>query len=302
MDSSDNTIRLAHLSDIHITAHPLGWKNADWLSKRMAAWINLRCLGRGFRFRKADEVLTALMADLRQRKPDRVIFSGDATALGFESELIRAATLLGVTEKEPLPGLAVPGNHDYCTDEAVASGHFERHFAPWLIGERVDEHVYPFAQRVGPIWLVAVNSSTANRWPWDASGGVGAAQLQRLEKLLTQLDGGLRILVTHYPICLESGKCERRSHGLRDLTDLVSVAERGGISLWLHGHRHTWYHHLKPGLAPFPVICAGSATQHGRWSYGEYTLIGHQFKVVRRTFDSGEGRFRDREAFAIELK
>jgi 3',5'-cyclic AMP phosphodiesterase CpdA len=263
--------------------------------------MNLRCLGRGFRFRRAETVLAVLVDELRRRPPDRVVFSGDATALGFESELKRAATLLGVNEGVSLPGIAVPGNHDYCTPHAEASGDFERHFAPWLAGERIDGHTYPFAQRVGHVWLVGVNTSAANHWPWDASGRAGAAQLHRLERLLAQVEGGPRILVTHYPVCLASGKLERRSHGLRDLTDLVAVAGRGGIRLWLHGHRHGWYHHVQSQWASFPVICAGSATQSGRWSYGDYTITGRRFQAVRRTFDLETGSFQEQDSFELEL-
>ena len=94
----------------------------------------------------------------------------------------------------------MPGNHDYYVSDSVRAGSFERHFAPWLTGERVDENTYPFAQRVGPLWLVAVNSSRANWFPSDASGRCGAEQLERLGRLLQRLARG-RILVTHYPIC-----------------------------------------------------------------------------------------------------
>src|SRR5205823_4279813 len=112
-DTPDGAVRLAHFSDVHITAQPLGWKRADWLSKRFHGYVHFSWLGRRRRFRNADEVAAALAAELRQRRPDRVVFSGDATALGFESEFARAAALLGVSGDDRLPGLAVPGNHDY---------------------------------------------------------------------------------------------------------------------------------------------------------------------------------------------
>src|SRR5689334_16815801 len=112
MTAVDNgsAVRLAHFSDIHVTAARPGWRGADWLSKRLSGWFNLSVLGRARRFARADEVVAALMAELRQAPPDRVVFSGDATALGFETEHARAATLLGLTGADPLPGLAVPGN------------------------------------------------------------------------------------------------------------------------------------------------------------------------------------------------
>jgi 3',5'-cyclic AMP phosphodiesterase CpdA len=299
--ASPPTVRLAHLSDVHITCAPLGWQRRDWFSKRLTGWINMRVLGRRYRFRRAEQVLGSLVAELRQRRPDHVVFSGDATNLGFPSEFARATALLGVNGDDRLPGIAVPGNHDYYTRAVVASGLFEQHFAPWQVGERIDGAHYPFAQRVGPLWLVAVNSSIPNRWAWDASGRVGKEQLQRLERLFDRLSPGLRILVTHYPVCRASGKREQRAHGLRDLAELVAVAQRGGVSAWLHGHRHGAYHHARTSLAPFPVICAGSATQNGRWSYGEYLITGRTLRGTRRIYDPKEGRFRDVAAFELEL-
>lgn len=291
-------IRLVHLSDVHLTAPRLSWQRSDWFSKRLAAWVNFRWLGRRCRFRHADTVLGKLMEQLRQRRPDCVLFSGDATALGFEPELSRAAKLLGVNE---FPGLAVPGNHDYCTPAAASSGHFERCFAAWQTGQRVDGAAYPFARQVGDCWLIAVNSCTGNIWPWDAAGSVGAEQLERLQKLLSELPAGPRLLVTHYPLCLASGKPERRTHGLRDLEAAVRIAAAGGVCLWLHGHRHDAYFLPRPKLAPFPVICAGSATQSGMWTYWEYTIDSRRLHAQQRQLANENSCFQDGPAFDLEL-
>jgi 3',5'-cyclic AMP phosphodiesterase CpdA len=303
------TVRLAHFSDIHVTARAV-WRPGDWVNKRLTAWLNLRFLGRGRRFRDADAVLAALRADWQQRRPDHLVLSGDATALGFPEEVAHAAALLPVGE---WPGLAVPGNHDYCTAAARRSGAFERCFAPWQHGERLAGHTYPFAQKVGHVWLVAVNSATVNRWALDARGAVGRDQLDRLEVLLGRLGGGggdsppipttagPRVLVTHYPIAIPSGKPEHHFRVLRDVDDLVAVAVRGGIGLWLHGHRHDAYHLLPGEAAPFPVICAGSATQTHRWSYDEHTITGRHLLARRRVFDAARGAFRDGATFELEL-
>lgn len=294
-------VRLAHFSDIHITSHPLGWAGRDWFNKRFLGWMNYQWLGRKYRFRTAEQTLGCLTRELHEWHPDRIVFSGDATALGFESEIARATTLLGVIKPDVLPGMAVPGNHDYYTTGVAASGLFERYFAPWQNGERIDGERYPFAQRAGHIWLIGVNSATGNRWGWDASGGVDAAQLDRLAKLLARLDPGPRILVTHYPICLASGKAERRTHGLRNLREVIQVAGEGGVCLWLHGHRHGSYHLACTDMAPFPAICAGSATQHGKWSYNRYTIRGHRLHALSRVFVASENAFRDERSFELTL-
>lgn len=294
-------IRLAHFSDIHLTSPKLEWKRRDWFSKRLTSWGNHRFLGRGSRFSQAEEIVARLMDEFIKREVDHLIFSGDATALGFESEIRQAAEMLRVGDS-PIPGLAIPGNHDYCTKTAAESGHFERYFAPWQQGRRIDAHPYPFAQPVGPIWLIGVNAATGNRWPWDAGGSVDVAQLDRLKRLLAELEPGLRILVLHFPICLSNGRREPFYHGLRGLDALLDVANAGGVNLWLHGHRHTPYYLSQPSGAAFPAICTGSATQNKLWSYGEYTITGNILSAVRRVFDPNERCFRDVETFTLQLR
>lgn len=292
-------VRLAHLSDIHISVPRLDWRSRDWFSKRYTSWINYRWLGRRDRFRRADEVLGILMADIDRRNIDHIIFSGDATALGFESEFARAAELLETTRGRP--GLAVPGNHDYCTPFAALSGLFERHFTPWQQGQRIEEQRYPFAQRVGPIWLVGVNSATGNVWPWDSGGGVGQEQLDRLRRLLAGLDAAPRILITHYPACLADGRPERTRRGLRDVGPLIEIAGWAGIRAWLHGHRHEPYVLPRTQATPFAVLCAGSATQIGAWSYFEYDVDEEHLRILRRCFDETNNQFRDAETYTVAL-
>jgi 3',5'-cyclic AMP phosphodiesterase CpdA len=293
-------IRLAHFSDLHLTAKPLGWTAADWFSKRLTGWMNLTWFGRAYRFRDADRVVAALVADLERRRPDWLVFSGDATTLGFESEFARAARLLKVGNG--FPGIAVPGNHDYYTPAVSLSGLFERYFAPWQQGQRLDQHPYPFAQDTGELWLVAVNSSTGNRWSWDAGGAVDRPQLDRLAALLDRLDDRPRILVTHFPVCLRNGQPESLVHRLRNARELVDVAARGRVALWLHGHRHDAYF-LPPGAAaPFSIVCGGSATQNGRWTYHEYAIDGRRLHATRRTFDPAQDTFVDRDQFELDLR
>ena len=294
-------LRLVHFSDIHLTTRPLGWQAGDFFTKRLPGWINLRWLGREHRFCHGEEVLHALTAELKANPPDWMIFSGDATGLGFESELVRAIRLVGVNEQNGPPRLAVPGNHDYYTPDVAASGIFEKHFAAWQKGERVDGETYPFAQRVGPIWLIAVNSCKGNRWFWDATGQVDGPQLDRLRQLLSQLSPGPRILVTHYPVARPNGEPERPDHCLQNLSDVVRVAQEGGICLWLHGHQHIPYVLRDRAVVPFPTIGAGSLTQTGKWSYYEHTIEEASWRAQKRIYSPDSRSFKSEEAVELTL-
>src|SRR3954470_14026345 len=121
-------VRLVHFSDVHITTRRLGWRRRDFVSKRVTGALNMRLLGRGKRFRHASEVAGVMVRELRERRPDHLIFSGDATALAFEEEFAEAARVLGVEDADMPPGLAVPGNHDCYVARPVRDRLFEKYF------------------------------------------------------------------------------------------------------------------------------------------------------------------------------
>ena len=286
-------IRLIHFSDIHLFHAKAPWRARDYLSKRLTGYVNNRYLSRSKGFKQASQVLHQLVEDAYARQPDLVIFSGDATTLGVEEEFAQAAQLLRVHEESTPAALAVPGNHDYYVSHSVRTGLFERHFAPWQRGERIDDKVYPFARIVGPVFVVGVNSCQWNRWSWDSTGRVGVDQMLRLERLLASeaAQQRLKILVTHYPVTLANGKPERRHRRLRDLRDLLNLAHQYDVKLWLHGHRHHAYAVEATQQLPITALCVGSGTMHNHWSYGEYLIDDHRMTVKQYTFQPETSRF-----------
>jgi 3',5'-cyclic AMP phosphodiesterase CpdA len=293
-------LRLLHYSDVHLTVPTLGWRTRDVFSKKMMGWVNVKLLGRGHRFRHAATVADAMIAEARDRGHDAVLFSGDATKLAFEPEFAFAAERLGVSDTTLPPAVAVPGNHDYYTARDVRLGHFERNFGPWLEGERIDEHRYPFARRVGHLWVVCLNSSHPSRLNTSARGSAGKAQLERLVKLCRRLDGP-KILVTHYPLRTASGRLERRSHRLVDHALALAAAKEAGVGLWLHGHIHQPFVLLAGEVIPFPVVCAGSATQTNKWAHNEYVVDGRAVTMTRRVWNPQEGTFEAEQEVTFEI-
>lgn len=296
-------LRLIHFSDIHLFQPGAKWKARDYFTKRMTGYFNSRFLPRSKKFKQAAEVLQRLVDDAYSKSPDLVIFSGDATTLGVEEEFAQAARLLKVGEPDTPPALAVPGNHDYYTTHSVRKGLFERHFADWQQGERLDDEVYPFARRLGPLYFVAVNSCQWNRWSWDSTGRVGLDQLLRLERLLTSesAQGCIKVMVTHYPLALADGRPERRLRHLRDLNDLLTVARQFGVQLWLHGHRHHAY--VIPSDENRPAaLCVGSGTMHDHWAYGEYLLEGTTLTVRQHAYQPETSRYQQTQEQVLRLK
>ena len=144
-----------------------------------------------------------------------------------------------------------------------------------------------------------MNSAQAHFAAWDARGRVGRHQLNRLAELMRRLPPGPRIMVTHYPLCLEAGTRDKLWRRLRDAHRLRDLAREHGIKLWLHGHRHVNYFRPADASLPFPVVCAGSATQHGRWSYNEYTFVDGKMHGRRRVWSPETGAFVDGDGFSL---
>lgn len=263
----------------------------DYLSKRLTGWLNLSARGRGRRFADAVRRLTIFHGQVNAERPDAIVFSGDASAVGLGAETMSAADGLGVGDAS-MPGVAVPGNHDHYVGGDPLRGDFERAFAPWQKGWRVDEHTYPFAREINGAWLVGVNSAVPNSLFWDARGRVGRPQLARLGRLLESLPTGPRVLITHYPPCCEDGSPEPFWHGLRDVESLKQIMADNGVVAWLCGHRHHGYVLPPDASRPYTVCCAGSGTQNGLASFCEVRIDVDSVEVTRRKFVPTADHFR----------
>ncbi|HYH69535.1 MAG TPA: metallophosphoesterase [Urbifossiella sp.] len=295
-------IRLIHFSDVHLTAPRVGWRFGDLFTKRGTGWVNVRLRGRGHRFRYANQVVEALLADCRTRGYDQLVFSGDATTMAFDTEMTESAKRLGVWDATLPPALAVPGNHDLYTFGVARRRTFEFAFSAWQQGERADDtHTYPFAKKVGHVWLIALNSAKPNALPWDATGRVGSAQLERLKVLCEKLDAGPRVVVSHYPLLTRGRHPEARWHRLLDWAEARDAAAACGVGLWLHGHKHAWYVLEAGENQPFHSVCVGSTCQEKLWGYHEYEIDGTRLRGLRRVFDLSAGEFVDADRFELEL-
>ena len=84
--------------------------------------------------------------------------------------------------------------------------------------------------------MIGVNSAVPTP-PLIASGRVGAGQLERLAKILTELGtaGNIRVVMIHHPP-LPAAKASTR--GLSDAAALEAVLVRHGAELLIHGHNH----------------------------------------------------------------
>lgn len=168
----------------------------------------------------------ALAAFLQERRPDRVVVSGDLTQRAKIREFTAARRYLDALG---VPVLAVPGNHDvplYRLHERLLDpyGAWRRHFQPLLEPSLLDPELALFG-------LCTAHPLTLTE------GRLGAGQLARLERaLLRTSPSQFTVLVLHHPL-LHADPTDR-DRTLRGAERFVQLLGRVKVDLILSGHFH----------------------------------------------------------------
>jgi 3',5'-cyclic AMP phosphodiesterase CpdA len=258
-----DVLRLAHLSDLH---HQIDWrKRSLWSSGWRGApgRFELHVLGRLRRFLGVEQRIQRLVEQVLALAPDRIILTGDLTALGDASELRHARALL-----EPFiaAGLlvVVPGNHDRYTD--ARSTAFEVVFADLLtsdLPELADSRGYPFVKLVGERHaLVGLDSTRVQGWSHYLVGRLGTSQLRALARVLEHpaLEHRTVLLLAHHGPTGPSGRFDWNESGLIDAEELLRTIRHRPVVL-LHGHSHHRFWH--PARYGRPHLIAGGSSTEG---------------------------------------
>jgi 3',5'-cyclic AMP phosphodiesterase CpdA len=296
---------LGHLSDLHAT--PVVVENPfHLLNKRFFGWLSWRIRRRHFH---RTVVVDALMDDLRDAPIDHLVVTGDLTNLSLASEFGAA--------QEQLKRLGdardvsiVPGNHDAYVRVAQSaswnlwSDYFESDDSETVVESSDPRDRFPTLRIRGPLAVVGLCSALPTRL-FDATGTLGDAQLERLERMLHGLSERdlCRVVSIHHPVS-EGATHPRR--WLRDAESLRGVIGRVGAELVVHGHNHrTLVAAIDGPNGSIPVVGVRSASDIGqrperRAQYHVYEIernLGSgdpRFRIVLRIrgYDPGSGRFR----------
>ena len=294
--------RLAHLSDLHLGPLP---KIKPWqlLSKRVIGYVNWR---RGRSKHHRGEIVTALLLDLQDQRPDHVVISGDLVNISLPREFVAAGDWLR-TLGTPDRVTVVPGNHDAYVPMAWHEAWV--HWSEYMSGDNGPapedpRAAFPFLRRRGPVEIIGLSSAVASP-PTFATGRLGRRQRERLGAMLEALRGsGLcRVVVVHHPPVRALTAYRRR---LVDDRPLGVILGRQGADLVLCGHEHELKLGSLPGPTPdrrIPVVVAPSASHGGavagrRGGYLLYDLerddatAAWRIGFELRAFDVAAGEFR----------
>jgi 3',5'-cyclic AMP phosphodiesterase CpdA len=262
-----STFRLAHLSDPHLPPMP-AIRLRELAGKRALGYLNWTRNRHKFHRR---DVLDTLVSDIKAHAPDHIAVTGDIVNLALESEFAPArAWLEGVGTPDRVT--VIPGNHDAyvrATEHRFAEvlgDYFKNDGAP------NDGTKFPSLRRRGPLALIGVSSAVPTA-PLMATGWLGRAQLEALERMLTKLSAEttFRVLLIHHPL-----RSDTRHKRLTDSPELLALLKRHGVELVLHGHDHVhslvWVEGPKSAI-PVVGVPSASAIAHGRHPAAAYNLF-----------------------------
>ena len=251
-------LTIAQLTDVHLG--PIrGFTPRHWSLKRWTGYLNWQ-KNRRNAYQRA--VLDRLVADLRRQAPDHIVVTGDLANIGLPRELVHGLDWLR-SIGEPHAVSVIPGNHDIYgrLGRDPGTDRWAAYMASCAEGARLTGgHAgFPYVRRLGQVALIGVNSAVVTP-PMMAWGEVGAAQRERLGRLLDQLGQArlFRLVLIHHPPLPGQAKPAR---ALCDAAELEKVLTQHGAELVIHGHNHLnsleW---RQSASGPLPVVGAPSAS------------------------------------------
>jgi 3',5'-cyclic AMP phosphodiesterase CpdA len=257
---------LAHLSDPHLPPLPAA-RLRDLAGKRAFGYLNWTRNRHKYHRR---EVLDALVSDMQAARPDHIAITGDLVNLALEAEFPPSRAWLesvGATDRVTV----IPGNHDAYV--RVTRHRFAEAWGSYLDGDAAPaDSTFPSLRRRGPLALISVSSAVPTP-PLMATGRLGRAQMQELERMLAGLSAeeAFRVLLIHHPL-----RSDSRAKRLTDSSELLALLKRHGVELVLHGHDHVhstiWVDGPR-GAIPAVGVPSASAVAHGRYPGAAYNLF-----------------------------
>jgi 3',5'-cyclic AMP phosphodiesterase CpdA len=259
--------KLAHLSDPHLAPLPVA-RMRDLAGKRAFGYLNWTRNRHKFHRR---DVLDALVSDMQAQAPDHIAITGDLVNLALEAEFAPSRTWLE-SVGAPDRVTVIPGNHDAYV--RITRHRFAQAWGDYLDSDDTPDHgaTFPSLRRRGPLALISLSSAVPTP-PLMATGRLGRAQLDKLERILAKLSAeqAFRVLLVHHPLHSDS-----RAMRLTDSSQLLALLKQYGVELILHGHDHVhstiWIDGPK-GVIPAIGVPSASAVAHGRYPGAAYNLF-----------------------------
>jgi 3',5'-cyclic AMP phosphodiesterase CpdA len=203
-------------------------------------------------------VVQGVEAFLAEKRPNLVVISGDLTQRARVEQYQLACEFMDRIERQGLPVLAVPGNHDVPLYDIM-----RRFVRPLNRYKRfIDDDLCPWFEN-DELQVLGIN--TARSFTFK-DGSISHEQMSRIrESFAGGAHGKTRILVTHHPLFAmplgDEGELTKVVNRHEDA--LLAVAD-AGVHILLAGHFHRSFsksaREMVENAGPALVVQAGTAT------------------------------------------
>jgi len=265
--------------------------------------------GDGKMLNHTDELLDALIKDIRAEKPDFLIITGDLTCNGTRQSHIELAEKLKTIEDIGTCVFVVPGNHDiqnpyarkYIGDEVtdietITSEDYVNLYAPFGYEGCVSRDPNSLSYLAMPaedIWLLMLDSTDTDRnmarkYP-EQSGYLRPDTLKWIEQCaaLAKENNAKLIAVMHHSL-IDHSEMIKANYTIKNSKDALKVFRKHGIEIVFTGHIHIQdiksdeyqgnriYDIGTSSLAVYPH-------QYGRMKYTPY--VGFDYRTIPLDMD-----------------
>jgi 3',5'-cyclic AMP phosphodiesterase CpdA len=198
--------------------------------------------------RTDDQVVAALLRQMRELAPDVFVVSGDLTQRARSQQFQEARHFLDALDR---PTIVVPGNHDVPLENL-----FNRFFRPFAKYRKyITEDLSPTFHDEE---LAVVGINTARSFT-RASGRINARQIEDACQFFCSVDPNVvKIVVTHHPFDIPKSLSDK--YLLRRSAHAITALATCQADLYLAGHSHV----------PFAVL-----------SERRYTVAHHTALIVQ---------------------
>jgi 3',5'-cyclic AMP phosphodiesterase CpdA len=206
-----------------------------------------------------DKILDAFIFEMKNKKPDILVISGDLTSNGEKKSHIEFAKKLSIIEENGTSVYVVPGNHDILNPwargfkgdeqyvaESISDKDFSRIYGAFGFDEAVSRDKYSLSYLVQPsedLWLLMIDSNKYKNnftvgYP-QMDGELSKGTLDWIKKCtaMAKEKGANIITVMHHNV-LDHDDIIRKDYTLNNSKEALEVFKEGNLHLVLSGHDH----------------------------------------------------------------
>lgn len=267
------TLRIAHISDLHFSKWSLGLKqffSKQWLGNFNSLLLRSNTL--------LHERLESLPQVFKELAITHLFITGDLSTTSAHAEFKKALSFIQEFEKAGIEVFCIPGNHDQYTKKAYKLELFYHYFpCKWDSSCYYDlkEHGLTAKKIFSKWWVIGLD--TAVPTSWISSCGYFSEKTELyLKEFLTQLPLEEKgIILNHFPFFERESprKCLIRGDQLKEI-----IQSFPQIKIFCHGHTHQ--HSLADLQSDqLPIIIDSGCTPHR--DDGFWNLINLSLGTIR---------------------